>query len=108
MVVDSRAAASAEADTSKSQSVTSLAKVLTLTKSCCTRSRRFSCNRRTSEAVADTVDTPEDTHQEDMESHPAMDHRKSRRATAHPDMARAASLVLISVMSFRDTKSLST
>lgn len=105
------AAASAEADTSKSQSVTSLTKGLTLTKNCCTRSKRFSCSRRTSEAVADTVadtvDTREDTL-EDMESHPATDHRKSRRATAHPDMARAASLALISVMSFRDTKSLST
>lgn len=97
-------------DTSKSQSVTQATKELMSIKNCCTRSRRFFCNRRTwaaAEAVMAVIQ--EEAVMEDLtESRQAMDHLKSHPAMAHLDMARAALLALISVMSFRDTKSLNT
>lgn len=95
-------------DTSKSQSVTHPTKEPMSIKNCCTKSRRFFCNKRTwAEVEADMADFRE-VMGEAMESRQATDHLKSHPAMVHLDMARAVLLALISVMSFRDIKSRNT
>lgn len=95
--------------TNKSQSDTLEMKALTLTKLCCTKSRKSYCNKRTWEEAAEVmVDTLADTHQVDMEEFQAATaHPKSNHLMAHPDMDQAELLELISVMLSKDTKSLS-
>lgn len=96
-------------DTNKSQSVIHPTKEPMSIKNCCTKLRRFFFNKRIWEEVeADMVDIQAGVMEEDMESHQVTDHLKSHPAMAHLDMARAASLALISDMSFRDTKLLNT
>lgn len=95
-------------DTNKFQLDTQDLKVLTLTKLCCTKSRKSYCNKRTwEEAAEDMEDTLVDTLQADMEEfQAAMAHPRSHLLMAHPDTDQAALLALNSVMLFKDTKSL--
>jgi len=98
-----------EVGTNKCQLATKDRKVLTSTLNSCTKSRKFCCNKNSSE-----VAVMEDTLQAVMEgSQAATEYLHQAMAPhlhhmAHPDTAQATLSVLISATPSKDTKSLST
>lgn len=94
-------------DTNKFRLDIKLTKANTSTNSCCTKLKKFYCNKRTW-AVADMEEDTAADMVVDTESHLNME-LHLHLPTAHPDMAVADALSeLISVMLFRDIKSLNT